>query len=57
MNFPAVVHYFGDSIRGTVETDFGSVAIGMVLGVLLGMMPIPLPGGGSVRLGLAGVRC
>jgi putative transport protein len=54
VNFPAVVHYFGDSIRGAVETDFGSVAIGMVLGVLLGMMPIPLPGGGSVRLGLAG---
>jgi putative transport protein len=54
VNFPAVVHFFGDSIRGTVETDFGSVAIGMVLGVLLGMMPIPLPGGSVVRLGLAG---
>jgi putative transport protein len=36
------------------ETEFGSVAIGMVLGVFLGMRPIPLPGGGVARLGLAG---
>ena len=53
-NFPEVSKFFGDSIRGTAETDFGSVAIGMVLGVLFGMMPIPLPGGNTVRLGLAG---
>jgi putative transport protein len=44
-NFGAVSRFFGDSIRGTAETDFGSVAIGMVLGVLLGMAPLPLPGG------------
>jgi len=54
VNFPAARHFFGDSIRGTVETDFGSVAIGMVMGVFLGMLPIPLPGGGVARLGLAG---
>lgn len=53
-NFGPVAKYFGDSIRGTAETDFGSVALGMVLGVLAGMMPIPLPGGGAIRLGLAG---
>lgn len=53
-NFEAISRFFGDSIRGTAETDFGSVAIGMVLGVMLGMAPIPLPGGSSVRLGLAG---
>ncbi len=53
-NFDAVSRFFGDSIRGTAETDFGSVAIGMVLGVMLGMAPIPLPGGATVRLGLAG---
>ncbi len=52
--FPEVSRFFGDSIRGTAETDFGSVAIGMVLGVLVGMAPIPLPGGNTVRLGLAG---
>jgi uncharacterized transporter YbjL len=54
VNFPAVMHYFGDSIRGAVETGLSSVAMGMVLGVLLGMMPVPLPGGGGVRRGLAG---
>ena len=53
-NFEAVSKYFGDSIRGTAETDFGSVALGMVLGVLLGMLPLPIPGGETVRLGLAG---
>ncbi|HEX8925688.1 MAG TPA: TrkA C-terminal domain-containing protein [Terriglobales bacterium] len=50
----AVSQFFGDSIKGTAETDFGSVAIGMVLGALAGMIPIPIPGGQIVRLGLAG---
>jgi putative transport protein len=53
-NIPAISQFFGDSIKGTAETDFGSVAVGMVLGVLVGMLPIPLPGGHAVRLGLAG---
>jgi putative transport protein len=53
-NFAAVSQFFGDSIRGTAEADFGSVALGMVLGVMVGMMPIPLPGGTTVRLGFAG---
>jgi putative transport protein len=53
-NFALVSSYFGDSIRGTAETDFGSVAVGMVLGVLAGMLPIPIPSGPTIRLGLAG---
>lgn len=53
-NFAAVREFFGDSIRGSAETDFGSIAVGMVLGVLVGTLPIPLPGGHTVRLGLAG---
>jgi len=52
-NFPAISEFFGDSIRGTAETDFGSVALGMVLGVLVGLIPIPLPGE-TIRLGFAG---
>jgi putative transport protein len=52
-NFSAISQFFGDSIRGTAETDFGSVALGMVLGVLVGLIPIPLPGG-TLRLGFAG---
>jgi putative transport protein len=53
-NFQAISRFFGDSLRGTAETDFGSVAIGMVLGVTIGMLPIPLPGGTTATLGLAG---
>jgi len=52
-NFSAISEFFGDSIRGTAETDFGSVALGMVLGVLAGLIPIPLPGE-TIRLGFAG---
>ncbi len=52
-NFAAISRFFGDSIRGAAETDFGSVAFGMVLGVLVGLVPIPLPGG-AIRLGFAG---
>jgi putative transport protein len=52
-NFSAISRFFGDSVRGTAETDFGSVALGMVLGVLVGLVPIPLPGG-TIRLGFAG---
>ncbi len=53
-NFSAVSEFFGDSIRGTAETDFGSVGLGMALGVILGLIPLPLPGGALLRLGLAG---
>ncbi len=53
-NFNEVSKFFGDSIRGTAETDFGSVGLGMTLGVILGLIPLPLPGGAMLRLGLAG---
>jgi putative transport protein len=52
-DFQAVSSYLGDSIRGTAEADYGSAALGMALGVLVGMIPLPL-GGATVRLGLAG---
>jgi putative transport protein len=52
-NFGAISQFFGDSVRAAAETDFGSVALGMVLGVLVGMVPIPLPGE-TIRLGFAG---
>lgn len=53
-NFDAVSKFFGDSIRGTAETDFASVGLGMAMGVILGLIPLPLPGGAILRLGLAG---
>ena len=46
--------YLGDSTRAFSETDFLSLSVGIVLGILLGILKLPLPGGGSVHLGLAG---
>jgi putative transport protein len=45
---------FGDSIKSTTEFSYVSVGLGMSLGVLLGLLAIPLPGLGSFSLGLAG---
>jgi putative transport protein len=52
--FRSLRSFFGDSIRGTTEFSYISLGIGMVLGVLLGIMPIPLPGIGTMKLGIAG---
>jgi len=49
----AIRKFFGDSIRGTAELSFISIGIGAALGLLLGMIPLPLPGGGKMTLGLA----
>jgi putative transport protein len=54
-DFPALRKYFGDSIKGTAEFSYISIGLGMALGVLLGAISIPLPGGGKLTLGLSGV--
>jgi putative transport protein len=46
--------YFGDSIKGNAELSFVSIGVGIALGLLLGMIPVPLPGGGTFSLGVAG---
>lgn len=46
--------HFGDSLKSTAEFSYVSVGLGMSLGVLLGLITVPLPGGGSFSLGLAG---
>jgi putative transport protein len=46
--------YFGDSIRGTAEFSYVSVGIGMALGVIVGLVPVPVPGIGTLSLGTAG---
>lgn len=51
---PALRKFFGDSIKSTTEVSYTSVGLGMSLGVLLGLLPIPLPGVGTFTLGLAG---
>jgi putative transport protein len=52
--FPAVRAHFGNSIRGTAEFSYVSLGIGMVLGVILGTIPVPVPGLGTFKLGIAG---
>ncbi|WP_262300319.1 aspartate:alanine exchanger family transporter [Microvirga sesbaniae] len=46
--------HFGDSIKGNAELSFVSIGVGIALGLLLGMIPVPLPGGGTFSLGVAG---
>jgi putative transport protein len=53
-NMDRVARFFGDSIRSSSETDFVSLSVGLLLGVLLGMIPLPLPRGGRFALGFAG---
>ena len=45
---------FGDTVKSTAEFSYVSVGFGMVLGVLLGLVPIPVPGFGTVTLGIGG---
>jgi putative transport protein len=45
---------FGDSVKAASEFSYVSLGIGMVLGILLGLVPIPIPGVGTVTLGIGG---
>lgn len=49
----AVKKYLGDSQRSIAELDSLSIGIGLVLGVLAGMVAVPLPGGQMFQLGPA----
>jgi putative transport protein len=49
-----VSHFFGDSFQSLSEIDYISMSLGIALGLLLGEIPIPLPGGSSFKLGVAG---
>jgi len=51
---PKLRQHFGDSIKSTTEVSYMSVGLGMSFGVLLGLVPIPIPGFGHFTLGLAG---
>jgi putative transport protein len=45
---------FGDSYRSLNELDVLPFAFGIAAGMLLGLIPFPLPGGGTLTLGFAG---
>ena len=49
-----VSKFLGDSMKAITETDFLSLSLGIVIGVLLGMVPIPLPNHMTFKLGFAG---
>ena len=51
----AVRAFFGDSIKGTTDFSYISMGIGAALGLLVGMIPLPIPGIGKITLGLAGL--
>ena len=54
-DFPAIRRFFGDSIKGTAEFSYISIGLGIALGMLLGAVPIPVPGVGTIALGVSGV--
>jgi len=53
-NMPAVIKLFGNNVKLLNEADFLPISAGIVIGVLLGIVDIPIPGGGVFHLGLSG---
>jgi putative transport protein len=49
-----VRRYFGDTVKAAAEFSYVSLGLGMVMGVLLGLIPISIPGIGTVTLGIGG---
>lgn len=53
-HMPAITKLFGDSYHRLSEIDAMTFSLGIAAGLLLGLIPIPLFGGESFKLGLAG---
>lgn len=53
-NTQEVIRLLGNEVKKLSETDFLPIAAGIVLGILLGSVTIPLPGGFPFKLGLTG---
>jgi putative transport protein len=51
---PEVTAWFGDSYRAASEVDILTFGLGLALGLLAGIVPIPLGGGARFTLGFAG---
>ena len=54
-DFDAVRRFFGDSIKGVADFSYISLGVGAAMGLLVGLIPLPIPGVGRLTLGLAGV--
>lgn len=50
----AVARFFGDSYKALAEVDVLSFGLGIAAGLVLGLIPVPLPNGGTFQLGVAG---
>lgn len=53
-NQKTIATFFGDSYRALSEIDILTFALGITAGLLLGMVPLQLPGGFVFKLGAAG---
>ena len=53
-DMPRLTALFGDSYKALSEVNLLSLSIGLAIGVLVGLIPIPLPGGVVITLGMAG---
>ena len=53
-NMDEVAAFFGNSYRKVSEVDVMTFSLGLVIGLVLGLIPFPFPGGGSMQLGFAG---
>jgi putative transport protein len=51
---PKLTKLFGDSYKALSEINLLSFGVGAMLGLLIGLVPIPLPGGLTLELGYAG---
>lgn len=49
-----VSDFFGDSYRALSEIDILTFNLGIVMGLLIGQIPLPIPGSEPFRLGIAG---
>jgi putative transport protein len=50
----AVEKLLGDSYKKLAEIDVITFSLGIALGLVLGAVPVPLPGGAAFKLGVAG---
>ncbi|MFD3165248.1 aspartate:alanine exchanger family transporter [Herpetosiphon sp. NSE202] len=53
-DIPQVSRFFGDSYRALSEVDILTFTLGLVMGLVIGSLVLPLPGGVSIKLGFAG---
>jgi putative transport protein len=51
---PALVELFGDSYARLSHINLLTMGLGIAIGLLIGLIPFPFPGGVTFRLGLAG---